>query len=144
VQLDRNKDREAHLRVLKGKEKALLKKQAQLRDFLLEETDPGIKEGFKGDLHKNTRDLEETRADIDKIKALIGAENGAVLLMPEFIETMDKAAQIIASTKNMTELDFYIKKIFSNFQVGGKNVVSATLSEPFSRLTIPEGTIGAP
>lgn len=34
----------------------------------------------------------------------------------------------------MKELDFCIKKIFSNFTIDRKNVVSAILTEPFERL----------
>lgn len=41
------------------------------------------------------------------------------------------------------ELDFCIKKMFSNFFVDKKNIVSATLSEPFVGLKDPKVSLGA-
>ena len=56
---------------------------------------------------------------------------------------MEKIALIMASTRSMAELDFCLKKIFSNFFVDKKNVVFATLSEPFARLVDPKVALGA-
>ena len=103
-----------------------------------------LTEGFKDDFKKAKAEHEQIRADIEKLQAKIADEKSAILLLPEFLENMDKVAKIIASTKSMSELDFCIKKVFSNFFVDKKNVVSARLSEPFARLNGSEVALGAP
>ena len=144
VELDRSKERRVLLNQLLGREKALSKKQVGIKDFILDETDKRFVEEFKGDLLKTEADLKQVQADIEKLRAVIDAQKSAVLLLPDFLENMEKVANIIASTKTMAELDFCIKKMFSNFFVDRKNVVSATLSEPFARLVDPKVAIGAP
>ena len=143
VEAERGKERRALLNTLLGKEKALGTKLTRFREFLADEKDPTLAEGFRGDLLKAEADHKQAEADIKKLKAVIEAEKSAILLMPDFLEHMEKIAQIIATTKNMAELDFCIKKMFSNFFVDQKNVVFATLSEPFSRLVDPKVALGA-
>lgn len=144
IELNRSKERRVLLNQLLGREKALTKKQTSIKEFILDETDKRFIEDFKKDLIKNESELRQVQTDIEKLRAVIDAQKSAVLLLPEFLENMEKVAKIVASTKTMAELDFCIKKMFSNFFVDRKNVVSATLSEPFSRLIDPKLLEGAP
>ncbi len=143
VEADRGKERRVLLNMLQGKEKALAAKQARIKEFILDEKDTRFVDGFKGDLLKAEADHKQVQADVEKLKVLIEAEKSAILLLPDFLEHMEKIAQIVTSTTSMAELDFCIKKMFSNFFVDRKNVVFATLSEPFSRLVDPKITLGA-
>lgn len=143
VEADRSKERRALLNSLQGREKALAVKHSRIKEFILDEKDPRFIEGFKADLLKAEAEHKQVQGDIEKLQGLIEAEKSAILLMPEFLEHMEKVAQIIATTKSMQELDFCLKKIFSNFFVDKKNVVFATLSEPFTRLVDPKVAIGA-
>lgn len=143
VEAERGKERRALLNTLQGKEKALATKHTRLKEFILDEQDPQFRDGFKGDLIKAEADQKQVQADIEKLKGVIEAEKSAILLMPEFLEHMEKIAQTMASTPSMAELDFCVKKMFSNFFVDRKNVVSATLSEPFAGLKDPKVALGA-
>jgi site-specific DNA recombinase len=143
VEAERAKGRRALLNTLLGKEKALATKQERLKEFIIEPTNKDFIEEFKGDLLKVETEHAQVEADIKKLKGVIEAQKSAILLMPEFLEHMEKVAQIIATTKNMVELDFCIKKMFSNFFVDRKNVVFATLSEPFAHLVDPKTALGA-
>ncbi|HVX90075.1 MAG TPA: recombinase family protein [Candidatus Paceibacterota bacterium] len=143
IEAMRAEDRRALLRTLQGKEKSLASKRERIKEFIIDEQNHEFRDGFKGDLLKAEKEHEEVQAEIKKLKTAIEAEKSAILLMPEFLEQMDKIAQIIASPKNMQELDFCIKKMFSNFSVDQKSVVSATLSEPFARLKDPKVALGA-
>jgi len=78
------------------------------------------------------------------LNVLIEAEKSATLLLPEFLELLDKMAQIVAKTTFMKDLDFIIKKMFSNFFVTSKNVTFATLCEPFAALKGAKVVEGAP
>lgn len=143
IELERGKERRVLLRTLQGRETAFTKKQVQIKEFILDERDPRFVGEFKGDLLKNEADLKQVRADLEKLRVVIDAEKSAVLLLPDFLENMEKVAKIVASTKTMAELDFCIKKMFSNFFVDRKNVVSATLSKPFAGLKDPKVSLGA-
>lgn len=144
VELERSKKRRTLLNTLHGKEKALATKHSRIKDFILDEEDKDFAGGFKKDLLKIETDQKEIQAEIASLKKLIANEKSAILLMPDFLEHMEMVAQIIASASTMPELDFCIKKMFSNFIVDRKNVVSATLSEPFAQLIDPKGIVGAP
>ena len=98
---------------------------------------------YKGDLLKKEDQQQEVRTEIEKLEKAMVAEKAAGVLMPEFLEFMDKVAHIIASTDAMPELDFCIKKLFSNFSVSRKNVENATLCEPFVGLIDPKDVMGA-
>lgn len=134
VEAGRGKERRALLATLQGKEKALAKREQSIKDFILDSDNAELKKNFAGDLRKNEADQKQVAADITKLKALIAAEKTATLLLPEFLELMDKMAQIVAKTTSMKDLDFIIRKLFSNFFVTRKNVEFATLSEPFAAL----------
>lgn len=144
VEIERSKKRRTLLNTLQGKEKALTTKHSRIKDFILDEEDKDFVGGFKKDLLKIEEEQKEIHKEIDSLKKLIANEKSAILLMPDFLEQMEKVAQIIASASTMPELDFCIKKMFSNFVIDRKNVVSATLSEPFAQLFDPKGIIGAP
>ena len=144
VEAERNRDRRILLNRLRGREKELTGRQVRIKEFLLDEKNEGFSEGFKQDLVKAEADHKKMQTDIAKLEGIIAAQKSARLLMPEFLEQMDKIAQIIASTSDMTELDFCIRKVFSNFRVRGEKVTEATLSEPFSALAGPKVTLGAP
>ncbi len=143
VKLERSNNNQQLLRSLQGKEKELKVRHQRLKDFVVEEKDERFAAGFKGDILKAEADQKQIQVEIKKLQELIDKEKEAIVLMPEFLELMDKIAEIIASTDNMAELDFYLKKMFSNFFVDKKNVVSATLCEPFSRLIDSKVIMGA-
>lgn len=139
----RIKERRLLLNTLKGKEKALATKEVRLKEFVLDEKDPRFIEGFKQDLLKVRGEQADVAADIGKLERVIASAKSAVVLMPEFLELMEKITQLIASTPTMAELDFCVRKMFSNFSVRGKNVEWATLSEPFARIVDPKVALGA-
>jgi hypothetical protein len=143
VQEQHSKERKSLLKTLEGKDLALTQKQLRIKEFILNDKDPIFIEGFKKDFTQAENAQKETQKEIKKLKKLMADEKDTIVLMPEFLELMDKIQQIIASTDSMAELDFCIKKIFSNFFVDKKNVVSATLTEPFERLCDPKVTMGA-
>lgn len=143
VEAERGRERRSLLNQLYGTEKILAKKGANLRELFIEQKDKEILKGFEGDLRKVQKEHKQVEEDIVKLKALIDAEKSATLLLPEFLELMEKVTQIVAKTNTMKELDFCIKKIFSNFFVDAENVVNATLSEPFARLKDPKVSICA-
>lgn len=139
VQLERSEEHRALLRSLQGKQKALAAKSTHIKDYLLAEKDPSYSSGFKADLSKNEKELAEVEEEVAKLQEKIENEKNTILAMPEFLENMEKVAQIIASTKKLAELDFCIKKLFSNFYTDKKNIASATFAEPFASLVGQKG-----
>ncbi len=144
VETEREKERTSLLKILKGKEKALTDKKRRTKDFIIEPENKAFIEDFKKDLIKVEAELQQVQDDIQKLQRIIEARKTAVVLMPEFLELMDKIAKTVASTGTLAELDFCIKKIFSNFSIRDNKVVNATLSKPFIGLIDPKGVVGAP
>ena len=54
----------------------------------------------------------------------------------EFIELWDKMPSLLTKSKNMADINFLLKKIFSNFVVSQNKVEKYTLNEPFKELEL--------
>jgi hypothetical protein len=52
----------------------------------------------------------------------------------EFTEIMDSITTKLNKVQSTTKLNAIISKVFSNFSIDGKNVVSYALNEPFDKL----------
>jgi site-specific DNA recombinase len=105
----------------------------KIKEMMLEE-DKETREEFKRDLDQTKRDILVIDDGIEKVERKQDATRSVPLTYPEFIELMENMGKIIASIKNMSELDFVIKKIFLNFTVSAKKVENRTLSTPFDAL----------
>lgn len=57
-----------------------------------------------------------------------------LLAYEEFLELMEKMAQIMRKVKNMSELDYLCRKMYMNFTIQGKKVIKSTLNQPFEDL----------
>ena len=80
---------------------------------------------------ENGKDIEKKITTIEQEKE---AGKNAIQSYVEFIELFGNLAQRIQKLRNMEELDFALKKIFSNFVVDGKIVTKITQNSPFGEL----------
>lgn len=119
------------LRLEKGKIEDLLIKT---KEYLLTEKDSKIQESYRGDVVRHEAKIKELIDEIEKAEVQTNTQKTAILTYEEFLELMDKMPKILGSMTNMQEMDFLIRKIFSNFTIEGKNVTKSTLSAPFDAL----------
>ena len=102
--------------------------------MLIDAKDEKIKETFAGDLADAERDIAVADAEIKKAQKIAEANKLTPLTYEKFLELMGEMPKTLASIKKMKELDYIIKKVFSNFSVRGKKGEVATLNKPFDEL----------
>lgn len=119
------------LRLEKGKIEDLLIKT---KEYLITEKDSKIQESYRGDVLRHEAKIKELATEIEKAEAQANTQKAAVLTYEEFLELMEKMPKILDSMTNMQEMDFLIRKIFSNFTIEGKSVTKSTLCAPFDAL----------
>ncbi len=107
---------------------------ARVKELLATETDESIKESFRADFRLAEADVKAAESNIEKAKATIESGKEPIYEYKEFLELMENMPRILRSMKNMSEIDFIVKKIFLNFTIQGKNVVDYTLNHPFNLL----------
>lgn len=120
------------------KKSKLESRLARAKTLLFDEKDDVIQATFKEDLKSLGKQISALDVEIEKVEAVVKAGTVAIITYEKFLELMEKLPKTMASIKNMAELDFVIRKVFSNFTVRGKNVENITLSTPFDALRDPK------
>jgi vacuolar-type H+-ATPase subunit I/STV1 len=98
------------------------------------EQDDVLRKEFKQDLRKYIEQLHGLESQIKKTEQEREKAKNAIQTFQEFIELFQNLAQHIRNLKNMSDLDFVLKKLFSNFLVDGKKVLQITQNSPFREL----------
>lgn len=101
---------------------------------LYENEDKDIKRAIEKSVKEKTIEIETLKNRINEAKDLINRKEEVILSYSEFLELFKDMANTIAKTKKETELNELVGKIFSNFLVNSKNVVSYRLNKPFDAL----------
>ncbi len=96
--------------------------------------DDVLRKEFKQDLLKYLDQLHGIESQIKKTEQEREKAKNAIQTFQEFIELFQNLAQHIRNLKNMSDLDFVLKKLFSNFLIDGKKVVQITQNSPFREL----------
>ena len=134
VSLQRVLDAQARLLTLQAQKRQTNEKIDRTKDFLMSGESEKVKDFYRGDLEKAKVQSDALDVPIKEAEDYITNSKVSLLTYEKFLELMDNMAIKIASIKNMAELDFYIRKIFLNFTVKGKEVVKSTLNTPFDML----------
>lgn len=102
-----------------------------IKSYLLNEHDEVVKFSFKKDLKVKNDQLVTLDEKIMKINELKDANSKAQLTYNEFVELFENLPDRIRHTSDMRQKDRYIKKLFTNFVVTGKEVTDFELAIPF-------------
>ncbi len=119
---------------LKAQKRKLHEKLLNTKDLLLNNKDEEIKVHFKGDLKVIDTEIGKVAEAIAKTEGLIEKGKASILTYAQFLELMEKMPILLRSLKNMSELDYIIRKMFLNFTVSAKSVEKSTLNSPFDVL----------
>ncbi len=119
---------------LQAKERKINEKIVKIKDMLISDETKEIKDEYKLDLQKSKAEIVTINGEIQKAQKLIAKGKVNILTYAEFLELLDNTASYIAKSRDMKELDYFIRKIFLNFTIQGKNVVNTTLNSPFDDL----------
>ena len=107
---------------------------SKIKDFLLKGDDQALRDSFKSDLTQKEKELAELGEQIQKHKTALDTNKSAILTYPDFLELLAKLPVVIRKTKHMEDLDFLIRKIFSNFTISKQKTAQIKLNEPFNAL----------
>ena len=134
ITMTHKKSLENKLKSLNQQKSNLENKSFATKEFLINEEDTEIKNSFKKDFKKAENDLKIIRKDITKTKEATNKNNNVILTYQEFLELFKNLPYLIKKTKDIRDLDFIIKKLFSNFTIKDGKVAYYTLKAPFKEL----------
>lgn len=123
----------------------IVHKEQALKEFnesYLRESDVELKETAKEYIQSTKSEIINLRERIKDIEIEISQKSSASLSYQNYLKLFDSMAQTLDKTNKMSELDYILSKLFLNFTVDSKNVVSYELNEPFNMLEEPKVTNG--
>ncbi len=106
----------------------------KIKDYLLHVEDSEIKRVYELELKEAIQNVRDIKEKIERLKEDMVRQKQAIMKYREFIERMQDLPDIIAKTKSLEKLDFYLGRIFSNFTVDKNGVSGYTLNTPFDEL----------
>ncbi|KKR17755.1 MAG: Recombinase [candidate division CPR2 bacterium GW2011_GWC1_41_48] len=126
-------------RILRQKKSGLATKINNTKTLLHNEMaevkpDVDLQSMYKDDLKLYQKLLTEAEEQLSKIEEMLRNSKSAVLDYDKFVELFENLASIVKKPQSMKDLDFIIKKIFSNFTVSKSEVVDFELNSPFKEL----------
>lgn len=105
----------------------------KIKDLLISETDIQIKNTFKTELKKEQDNIAALKKNLEQVKTEKEKHKQAILSYEQFLELFNDLPNIISKTNVLKEKDFLLGKIFLNFIVKNKKVLSCQLNQPFDR-----------
>ncbi len=128
--------RQAQTLLLSNKDKKdkLESRLIRAKEMLYDERDSKTQDMLKKDVINFKTQILVADTEVKRAESSVKKGKAAILNYEKFLELMEKLPKIMGSIENMDELDFIIRKVFSNFSVRGKNVEKSTLSTPFNTL----------
>lgn len=128
------KETESTLRSLSLQLRHVAERITEAKREVHEEEDATLKKAFKQDLKEQLEKAQKLETQIKKLKQSREHANDIILTYESFIELFQNLATRIQKIDRMDQLDFVIKKLFSNFTVDGKKVTHITQNSPFREL----------
>ncbi len=121
----KNKSVIANIKVISGKIR-------DIKDLILEKKeDLFVRNSFKEDLKEKEKQLAELNKCQKELKEEINKGKHEILSMNDFIELFHKVPLELAQTRYLERRDFIIRKIYLNFTIKDKQIVSYQLKPPF-------------
>ena len=127
---------------LRAEKNKLQEKLEKVKEFLVNTDDEEIKQYYKGDLSKIEDQIKEIGSSTAKQKRQLEQKTAIIPTYDQFLELLEKIPENMASSRNLDDLDYMVKKVFLNFTVKNKKVEKSTLNKPFDRLFTSNVTKG--
>lgn len=130
------KVRKRELTSLKAQRVQAKNRVAEVKVLLKDETMSLLKKEYRQDMNEQLQKVKEIDASIKKIKHDGIAETDAIAAYSDFLELFENLAKRIQNIGSMSDLDFIMRKLFSNFLVRGGKVTKITQNSPFRELCL--------
>ncbi len=128
------KELDSELRSVKIQLSQTEKRIEETKDFLRVEKDDIVKRMFSDDLKKYEKDTIALQGRIKKAKEEMANQKDGILTYEEFLELFKDFGFFLRDIEVLEDKDFFIRKIFSNFALRGKEMASFSLNKPFDTL----------
>lgn len=130
----RQKDLDAALKSLQIQNRHLADRISDDKEQLRIEEDALLKREYKNDLKEKLEKAKEFEKKILDLKRVREEAKATILTYEQFIELFGNLAERIQKTGNMKDLDYILRKLFSNFVVKDGIVTQITQNSPFGEL----------
>jgi phage-related tail protein len=107
-----------------------------MKQLLTGEDDKLLQQEYKRDLKEQLKKIKELNSLVKISQRKRDTTNDAVVAFQEFNELFQELANYIAKLKNMDDLDFIMRRVFTNFVVEGGKVTKITQNSPFRELCL--------
>ena len=131
---ERMKEVENDLRSLNVQQRHLAQRITDTKEQIRNEEDTVLIREYKRDLKEQLEKAKILEAKIKVTKQNRERANDVILTYENFYELFHNLAQRIQNIERMDQLDFVIKKLFTNFLVDGQKVLQITQNSPFREL----------
>lgn len=134
VTTKKNKELEAKRKGLQIAEIKEEKRIEDVKELLIsahKENNAGLMSAFEGDLRKATDELKRIEKDLAEVEQIKVENKDIVLDYEKFLEHFTNMAQLLEKEQSLENLDFILRKIFSNITLKDKEMLSYQLNSPF-------------
>ncbi len=125
---------ERELKSLQTQKRHAETRAEDVRGLLRGEEDAVLKRDYKADLKNQLAKIKVLETQIAKLKASRINGSDAILSVEQFHELFGNLAGYIKKIPSMADLDFILRKIFSNFVILDKKVEKIEQTSPFREL----------
>ncbi len=135
LQTEKDKELLTKQKSLHQRRKATNDRIGETKNLLIEsKSDKLLVREFRDDLKKHVEELKKLDALIVEIEVARKGGKAAIQSFAQFIELFQNLAERIKKIGTMSDLDYMMRKVFTNFVVEGQKVTKITQNSPFREL----------
>lgn len=128
-------DVETRLQIFKQQRVGVLNRKESARQSMDEYAhDALLRKEFASEFRIRTKELIDINNQIELIRQEKIGKKSVNKSLAEFIELFNNLSKVIEKIQNMEDLDYVLKKVFSNFYVRDGKVTKITQNSPFREL----------
>lgn len=138
-------DKERERNALQAKINTKEGQVTKTKKTIYEQEDAETKKLFVSDLQKYQKDLEVMNFEKIRLSEELKQIKESPITYQKFIELWEKVTKTLKNrdlSTSVSEIDFYVKKLYLNFFIKEKSVDKSTLSSPFDILEVPNVSNG--
>lgn len=106
----------------------------KLKEIVTDTEDKTVRRMYEPDLKKRRAELKIIEQTLAKVRDEKEALSTNIITYEQFVELTQTLAEKLKKGMRMSDLDFVLRKLFSNFYVDGKKVTKITQNSPFREL----------
>lgn len=135
---EKAKETVSELKSLIARKHAIDARVIESKEFLRKEEDEDLRHEFRKDIKTDLVASKELARKIQQLKTSRDSASSTFASLEELVELFQNVAKLIQKIDSMTDLDFILRKLFSNFVIKNGKVTQITQNSPFRELCASE------